>query len=168
MKAKDDEGKTALDYVRMNIKRMGAQASKLLEEKTGLSPTEELLVIIAKAKPDKVRQLIQDGADVKAQNKEGLTLLIAAALQNTNPEVLGVLLEAGANLNAKNTDGWTPLMSAAANNPTPEVLKVLIQAGADAKVKDDEGKRALDYAMENEKLEGTGALKLLEEKTGQN
>ena len=35
MKAKDDEGKTALDYVRMNIKRMGAQASKLLEDKAG-------------------------------------------------------------------------------------------------------------------------------------
>ena len=34
MKAKDDEG-TALDYASMNIKRMGAQALKLLEEKTG-------------------------------------------------------------------------------------------------------------------------------------
>ena len=133
MKAKDDEG-TALDYARMNITRMGAQALKLLEEKTGLSPTEELLVIVGKAKPDRVWQLIQDGADVNARHKEGLTLLIAAALQNT----------------------------------TPEVLKVLLEAGADAKVKDDEGKRALDYAMENEKLEGTEALKLLEEMTGQN
>ena len=133
MKAKDDEG-TALDYARMNIKRMGAQALKLLEEKTGLSPTEELLVIVGKAKPDRVWQLIQDGAGVNARHKEGLTLLIAAALQNT----------------------------------TPEVLKVLLEAGADAKVKDDEGKRALDYAMENEKLEGTEALKLLEEMTGQN
>ena len=36
------------------------------------------------------------------------------------------------------------------------------------KAKDDEGKTALDYARENEKLKGTDALKLLEEKTGQN
>lgn len=130
--------------------------------------TEELLVIVGKAKPDRVWQLIQDGADVNARHKEGLTLLIAAALQNTTPEVLKVLLEAGADVNAKNKDGLTPLMAAAALNTNPEVLTALLEAGADAKVKDDEGKRALDYAMENEKLEGTEALKLLEEMTGQN
>ena len=134
MKAKDDEGKTALDYVRMNIKRMGAQASKLLAEKTGLSPTEELLVIIGKAKPDKVRQLIQDGADVKAQSKEGLTPLMIAIGNNSNLEALGVLIEAGADVNAKNKDGATPLMFAAIKN-TSEVLKVLLEAGADVNAK---------------------------------
>ena len=36
------------------------------------------------------------------------------------------------------------------------------------KAKDDEGKTALDYARENEKLKDTGALKLLEDKAGQN
>ena len=146
MKAKDDEGKTALDYVRMNIKRMGAQASKLLAEKTGLSPTEELLVIIGKAKPDKVRQLIQDGADVKAQSKEGLTLLIAAALQDTNPEVLGVLLEAGADVNAKNKDGLTPLMITVGNNSNLEALGVLIEAGADVNAKNKDGATPLMFA----------------------
>jgi len=58
------------------------------------------------------------------------------------------------------------LTVAAYNNPTPEVLKVLIEAGADAKAKSNVGKTALDYARENEKLKDSGALKLLEEKTG--
>ena len=55
---------------------------------------------------------------------------------------------------------------AAYNNPNPKVLTVLLEAGADAKAKSNEGKTALDYARENEKLKDSGALKLLEEKTG--
>ena len=96
--------------------------------------TEDLLEIAGKAGPEEVRQLIQDGADV----------------------------------NAKNKDEVTPLMPAARNNSNPEVLTVLLDAGANAKAKDNEGKTALDYARENEKLKDTGALKLLEDKAGQN
>ena len=55
---------------------------------------------------------------------------------------------------------------AAYNNSNPEVLRVLLEAGADAKAKDNAGKTALDHARENEKLKDSGALKLLEEKTG--
>ena len=64
--------------------------------------------------------------------------------------------------------GWTPLTVAAYNNPNPKVLTVLLEAGADAKAKKNEGKTALDYARMNEKLKDTPALKLLEEKAGQN
>ena len=59
---------------------------------------------------------------------------------------------------------------AARYNSNPEALTVLLEAGADAKAKDNEGKTALDHARErkNENLKDSGALKLLEEKTGQN
>ena len=130
--------------------------------------TEDLLEIAGKAGPEEVRQLIQDGADVNAEDKDGLTPLMHAAKYNSNPEVLRTLIGAGADVNAKNKDGLTPLMLAAGNNPNPEVLKALLEAGADAKAKNNEGKTAFDYARMNEKLKDTEALRLLEEKTGQN
>ncbi|WP_409152637.1 ankyrin repeat domain-containing protein [Fretibacterium fastidiosum] len=129
--------------------------------------TEDLLAIADGARPERVRQLIQAGADVNAKNEYGWTPLMIAAIENT-PEVLKVLIEAGADVNAKDRNGLTPLMHAAGHNTNPEVLKVLLEAGADAKAKNNEGKTALDCARWNGKLKGTGALKLLEEKTGQN
>ena len=106
----------------------------LFRRQAGAGTTEELLEVAGKADPEKVRQLIQDGADV----------------------------------NAKNEYGWTPLMLAAYNNSNLATLTALLDAGADAKAKNNEGKTALDCARKNEKLKDTPALKLLEEKTGQN
>ena len=106
----------------------------LFRGQAGAGTTEELLEVAGKAGPEKVRQLIQDGADV----------------------------------NAKNEYGWTPLMLAAYNNSNLATLTALLDAGADAKAKNNEGKTALDYARMNEKLKDTEALRLLEEKTGQN
>ena len=172
----------------------------LFKGQASAAKTEDLLESAAKAEPEKVRQLIQDGADVNAQNKDGWTPLMVAAYNNSNSETLMALIEAGAGINAKDKDGWTPLMVAAQYNPhlkaltalleagadvyvkgndggtplllaaignTPEVLTVLLEAGSDAKAKDGKGKTALDYAKENAKLKGTGALKLLEKKSGQ-
>ena len=93
--------------------------------------------------------------------------MMVAAIKNT-PEVLKVLIEAGADVNAKDTDGLTPLMLAAQHNPNPKALTALLEAGADAKAKNNEGKTALDYARMNEKLKDTEALRLLEDKAGQN
>ena len=75
--------------------------------------TEDLLAIADNAGPEKVRQLIQAGANVNAKNKDGLTPLMLAARDNTNPEVLKVLLEAGTDVNAQSKSGWTPVMQAA-------------------------------------------------------
>ena len=84
------------------------------------------------------------------------------------PEEVRQLIQGGADVNAKNNLGWTPLMLAAYNNSNLATLTALLDAGADAKAKNNEGKTALDYARMNEKLKDTEALRLLEEKTGQN
>ena len=84
------------------------------------------------------------------------------------PEEVRQLIQDGADVNTKSTYGWTPLMKAADKNSNPEVLKALLEAGADAKAKNNEGKTALDYARMNEKLKDTEALRLLEDKAGQN
>lgn len=88
--------------------------------------TEELLEIVGKAEPEKVRQLIQDGSDVNTRNNDGWMPLMAAAAFSTNPEVLKVLLEAGADVNAKSAIGWTPLIAVAEKNSNLEVLTVLL------------------------------------------
>ena len=42
-------------------------------------------------------------------------------------------------------------------NTNPEVVWILIEAGADARVSDLFGSLAIDYARENEHLQGTDA-----------
>jgi hypothetical protein len=43
------------------------------------------------------------------------------------------------------------------------LIPAFLKAGADAKVKDSTGKTALDYAQANVKLQGTAALRQLQE-----
>lgn len=52
-------------------------------------------------------RLIEDGADVNAQNKDGKTPLHLAVEFNKNPEVVRTLLEAGANPKSKDRLGQT-------------------------------------------------------------
>ena len=93
--------------------------------------------VAGKAGLEEVRQLIQDGADINAKDKNKSTPLMSAAEYNTNPEVLKVLLEADTDVNAQSKNGWTPLMHVALYNTNPEVLKVLLEAGADVNAKED-------------------------------
>ncbi|MGA2612258.1 MAG: caspase family protein [Spirochaetia bacterium] len=87
--------------------------------------------------PQEVRAAIDQGADVNAQDKDGMTPLIYAAQYNLNPEVITMLLAAGALVDARNPEGWTyteswtPLMWAAMKNQNAEVISTLLKAGAD-------------------------------------
>ena len=51
----------------------------LFEGQASAAKTKELLAIAGKVDPEKVRQLIQDGADVNAKDKDGATPLMLAA-----------------------------------------------------------------------------------------
>ena len=74
-----------------------------------------------------------------------------------------ILHPAGAALDGRDYNGWTPLMFAASKTENPKVIIRLLKAGADEKAKTKKGYTALDYAKVNETLEGTDALKKLEE-----
>ena len=120
-KVKNEAGKTALYYARKNKELQSTPALRLLEGETALPPserrkqaTEELLKTVGKADPEKVRQLIQDGADVNAKEENGWTPLMLAAIENTT-EALTVLLDAGADAKAKNDKGRTALNYARKN-----------------------------------------------------
>ena len=115
--------------------------------------------------PQDMQAALGKGADVNVRAGEnGWTVLILAAGANENPEVIKALLKAGADINAQGeVDGETALMHAARYNNNPEIITVLLKAGADAKVKNVNGETALDCAKSNDNLEGTDALKKLEE-----
>ena len=97
---------------------------------------------------DKLRSLIDAGADVNAEDNEGTTPLMLAAYEGYE-EVVKILIEAGADVvNARDsTYGKTPLMWAAAGGHESAV-KILIEAGADVKAEDNDGDTPLMVAAE--------------------
>jgi uncharacterized protein len=116
--------------------------------------------------PEVVTILLRAGADMEARDSAyGCTALMWAAIFNRNPDVVTTLLKAGADINARSTsEGMTALLWTARQGADPAgMIMVLLKAGADAKVKDKVGKIAFDYARLSYELQGTDALKQLEE-----
>jgi ankyrin repeat protein len=81
-----------------------------------------------------VRLLVRAGADVKLNNRYGITPLFLAAL-NGNATLVDVLLKAGADPNDTKPEGETVLMTAArAGNP--DAVKLLLSHGADVNARE--------------------------------
>ena len=59
--------------------------------------------------PEVLRVLIENGADVNAADKDGLTSLMLAAMVNPNPEALRILIENGANVAVRDKYGHIAL-----------------------------------------------------------
>jgi uncharacterized protein len=98
---------------------------------------------------DAVRRLLDLGADVNAQDKDGDVALHGAA-ETGNGEIIDMLLAKGANPNLKNKQGGTPLMwSAVFGNE--EAARRLLKHGADPSLKDNDGMTARDWAIKNKR-----------------
>ncbi|MGA2435002.1 MAG: ankyrin repeat domain-containing protein [Bryobacteraceae bacterium] len=100
---------------------------------------------------DRVRALIDNGADVNARDTWGKTALMYAASKD-HVDVVRVLLQKGADVNAKTTNstpewlnGWTALMYAA-NHGNCNAVRILLNEGANAKVTADDGQTVLVQA----------------------
>ena len=74
--------------------------------------------------PEQLCQMLENGADVNARDKDGNTALMVAARQNPSLEVMAILLQAGADITARNAKGKTAI-NQAAYNPDPGVAKFL-------------------------------------------
>lgn len=96
--------------------------------------SSELFETIRSGELDKLRALLQGGADSNCSDEEGLTALMLAA-NIGKLEMVEALIEAGANVNATDALGWTALMKAIfnydMNRGFPEIVSVLIAAGAE-------------------------------------
>ena len=87
---------------------------------------------------EKVKRLLQRGANPKATLAHGSTLLMRA--KSSNLEMIKTLLAAGVDVNRQDNFGNTALMLHLEN---PEAVKLLLQAGAQVQITDQKGNNAL-------------------------
>ena len=83
----------------------------------------ELIDFSGNGNIDRVRQLLDSGADLNLQNDNGYTALINASL-NGHTFMVELLLSSGADLNLQNINGYTALMTAE-NHGHPEIARIL-------------------------------------------
>jgi ankyrin repeat protein len=126
--------------------------------------TPFMVAVYCNQNPEVIATLLKSGSDIDARDSDyGATALMWASEANQNLEIFTTLLKAGADLRAQDTSGATALIWAAGHIKNPDVIIALLKAGADARAKDSAGRTAFDYAQGNADLQGTDALKQLEE-----
>lgn len=118
---------------------------------------------IARAKPGVISVLLEAGADVNAVDQLNRSPLHFVAATGSTDNIL-LLLEAGANVNAKTANDWTPLHGAAKFGPSENVM-VLLEAGADPTARTEMQETPFELSSNNQMLDGTEALEILEAAT---
>lgn len=91
----------------------------------------------------KIALLIEAGADINAQNDEGISPLHTVI----DPEFVPIIVVAGADTELRDHRGRTPLLAHLTEPDALPMVKALLAAGADPRVRDSSGQSALDYAV---------------------
>ena len=102
---------------------------------------------------DNIKMLLKYGADIKALDNFGSTLLHFASY-NSKREVLEFFLNSNEILvNITNKTSLTPLMHACGNEGRLDNIEILLKNGADIKARGNNGATVLHYAAFNSKIE---------------
>jgi len=129
-----------------------ATMKKMLDMHPGLLDARDegratpLITAAYAQKADVVKMLLERGADVNAQKKDGWSALHFAAWRGEE-DIAKMLLDHGAKVDVKKPDGGTPLHAAVADGHL-EVAKLLVAAGADVNAKKKDGWTPLRFAAE--------------------
>lgn len=96
----------------------------------------------------KIKELLDNGADINAKRTYGNSMLTASCFKG-DVEMIKFLVSNGADINATNDYGWTSLMIAAEfkNNAPSSLLIYLLENGADIKRKNNDGNTALGHTL---------------------
>jgi ankyrin repeat protein len=118
------------------------------------------------------RFLLEKGADVNAQAKDGISPLMLAAVSG-QPDMVKLLLEKGAKVGLTDERGWTALSWACKWGEDVESVEALLAGGADLNQSTDKGETPLAMAKERMALKPEDKkvkeqlIKLLETKGAQ-
>lgn len=122
----------------------------------GADLNEELLRAVNAIDADRVRLLIEKGADVNARTKQGASALdVAARARRTT--LVEILMAAGADPNAADRDGFFPLLHAINRNHVP-TIEMLVKKGADIEKRTKDGITPLSWAIGDNKFFAAKAL----------
>ena len=94
-----------------------------------------------------IQNLVSSGADVNAEDDQGLTVLMCAVATSHNLDITRMLLEAGANVNARTEGGVSALVYAVFIGNT-EAVRMLLEAGANVNIRDSLGRPFLNSVVQ--------------------
>ncbi|WP_260287586.1 ankyrin repeat domain-containing protein [Peribacillus aracenensis] len=121
------------------------------EKETGKGMNEQLIQAVARNETDRIRSLIEQGADLNTQDSEGRTATMIATYNN-DVETAKILIEAGADVNIQDDMKNSPFLYAGAEGYI-DILKLAIEAGADPSITNRYGGTALIPASEHGYIE---------------
>lgn len=102
---------------------------------------------ISKNDLDRVKELIQSGADVNLSSTNERLAPLHVAVQNNNEDIAKLLLQAGADIDGKDNDGFTPFIWAAFLGHL-DMIKLLFYGGANINKFTNHKDTALKWAKE--------------------
>ncbi len=128
-----------LNFLSCNTGKKENQTVKT-ENKTQTTPENNTPVLLIPAAAEgnltKVKEALENDANVNQQDSDGRTALMYASFNGFNP-VVKELLQHNADLDLTDTNGRSALMFAA-SGPFPETVKILLEKGAKTNIQDNE------------------------------
>jgi ankyrin repeat protein len=122
----------------------------------GADLNQELSNAVIANDAERVKFLVEKGADVNAPDPQGWTPLQNAARQRKE-DMIKTLIDLGADPNRADASGNTPLVAAAMRDHVPSI-KVLLEKGANIEQPGPEGYRPLALAIAESKYEAAKAM----------
>lgn len=127
---KNKKGKTVIDLARENgnlafFKYLSSPNQFLSYTR---NKNKDIIIAVILSDPQKIKELISQGANVNAKDNEGETILMYAAAKGWL-ELVDLLIKKGVDVNAKDMDGWTAEMFARAKNNL-DIANKLADSGA--------------------------------------
>ncbi|XP_071833094.1 uncharacterized protein [Apostichopus japonicus] len=151
--AKESEADSV--YGRRKKKPLSKKLAAKKKEEEKLTPEDKALFREIGPKgegnPDTIQDLLDEGADPNAENKDGVPALMVAAM-NIHLDAVEALLEEGAKIGTKVTGrrGNTALHEAVLLGPDgQEVIELLLENNANPKAKNTKGETPYDLAVKN-------------------